>query len=431
MCPLPFPPGDMVAAFGRHLHFKSLEQALCDRHPELADRVIFDDANHLMHLKVTLSGRRSVALAQVRMGYTIVWAVIDPVLDSEPSVWPLDTPDEVLVDALHAVASAHLAGVPVPSPWRWNEGEPSDMTELADLLDARGVPVRRVAAGNGYFPYGPRHSPKLDIVGGRDGSFVEAEFPDAFVRVSLKPALGWLVDVYLAECGAWGRVDLGWNLWRSTRPGPGVPRADASVADVADVLVKGLKAWDVEVQCEPIGRGEPVSVQRRSEWQESLFADETALPASLAEVGVDHGQFVEGPAPRTSQRSPSPRHIADVVLDQLTAFGFGDVEEGDAESPIRSDTFHVEWHDRAKNLSTSEVQRLNGLAAAAGEDAPKRLIVITTAGISRPAAAFADTAKAFVFFVDRAADKLMGLNSRAQEALLPHTQPAERGLEPW
>src|SRR5215218_6075111 len=103
----------MVAAFGTHLHFKSLEQALCDRHPELADRVHFDDANHPMHLKVALSGPRSVVLAQVRMGHTIVWAVMDPVLNSEPSVWPLDTPDEVLVDALHAVASAHLTDVPL------------------------------------------------------------------------------------------------------------------------------------------------------------------------------------------------------------------------------------------------------------------------------------------------------------------------------
>ncbi|MCX4593850.1 hypothetical protein OG819_30090 [Streptomyces sp. NBC_01549] len=428
---MPFPPGGMVAAFGRHLHFKSLEQALCERHPELADRVHFDDVNRLMHLKVTLSGGRSVALAQVRMGYSIVWAVIDPVLDSEPSVWPLDTPDEVLVDALHAVASAHLTDVPVASPWRWNESEPSDMTELADLLDARRVRVRRVAAGNGYFPYGPRHSPKLDIVGGRDGSFIEAEFPDAFVRVSLKPALGWLVDVYLAECGAWGRVDLAWNLWRSTRPAPGVPRADASVADIADVLGKGLKAWDVEVPYEPAGRAESVSAERRSGWQESLFADEAALPEWLEDVVVDLGQPIEDSAPRTSRRSTSPRHITDTVLEQLREFGFGDLEEGDAEQPIRSDAFHIEWHNRAKSLSTSEVQRLNGLAAAAGEDAPKRLIVITTAGISRPAAAFADTAKAFVFFVDRTADKLMALNSRAQEALLPHTNPTEQGLEPW
>ncbi|MDV7217972.1 hypothetical protein [Streptomyces prunicolor] len=428
---MPLPPGDMVAALGRHLHFKSLEQALCDRHPELADRVHFDDANHPMHLEVTLSGRHSVVLAQERMGHTIVWAVTDSVLNSEPSVWPLHTPDEVLVDALHAVTSARLTDVPVPSPWRWDESEPSDMTELADLLDARGVRVRRVAAGNGYFPYGPRHSPELDIVGGRDGSFVEAEFPDAFVRVSLKPALGWLVDVYLAECGTWGRVDLAWNLWHSTRPAPGVPRGDASVADIAHVLDGGLKAWDVEVSCEPTGRGEPAPSGHRSEWQESLFADEATPPEWLRGIGVDIGQLDEETEPGTSRHSTSPRHLTDTVLEQLTAFGFGDLEEGDAELPIRSDAFHIEWHNRAKNLSTSEVQRLNGLAAAAGKDIPKRLIVITTAGISRPAAAFADTAKAFVFFVDRSADKLMALNSRAREALLPHTNPAERGLEPW
>ncbi|MFE1438655.1 hypothetical protein [Streptomyces sp. NPDC058739] len=428
---MPFPPGDMVAAFGRHLHFKSLEQALCDRHPELADRVHFDDVNRLMHLKVRLPGARSVALAQVRMGYTIVWAVLDPVLNSEPSVWPLDTPDEVLVDALHAVASAHLADVPVPSPWRWNESEPSGMTELADLLDARGVRVRRVAAGNGYFPYGPRHSPRLDIVSGRDGSFVEAEFPDAVVRVSLKPALCWLVDVYLADCEAWGRVDLAWNLWRSTRPAPGVPRADASVADIADVLGKGLKAWDIEVACQPTSHGEAAPTGRRSEWQESLFAEEAALPTWVGDVGVDSGLLDEEVEPRSKRHSPGPRHITDTVIEQLTAFGFSDLEEGDAEQPIRSAAFHIEWHDRAKNLSTSEMQRLNGLAAAAGEDTPKRLIVVTTSGISGPAAAFADTAKAFVFLVDRTADRLMALNSRAREAVLPHTDPTERGLEPW
>ncbi|MET8181579.1 hypothetical protein [Streptomyces sp. NPDC005336] len=211
----------MVAAFGRHLHFKSLEQALLDRHPEVADRVCFDDTSRLMHLKVTLSAGRSVALAQVRMGYSTVWCVMGPELDSEPSVWPLDTPDEVLVDALHAVASARITGEAVSTPWRWNESEPSDMTELADLLDAQGLRVRRVAAGNRWFASGPRHAAKLDIAGRDDGCFVEAEFPDAFVRVSLKPALGWLVDVYVPEVEAWGRVDLGWNLWGRTLPGAG------------------------------------------------------------------------------------------------------------------------------------------------------------------------------------------------------------------
>ncbi|MGW5663283.1 hypothetical protein ACWEWG_24755 [Streptomyces sp. NPDC003758] len=406
----PFPPGDMVAAFGRHLHFQSLEQALLDRHPEVADRVRFDDTSRLMHLKVTLSSRRSVALAQVRMGYSTVWCVMGPDLDSEPSVWPLDTPDEVLVDALHAVAWAHITGEPVASPWRWDESEPSEMTELADLLDARGLRVRRVAAGNRRFPSGPRHSPKLDIADGDDGCFVEAEFPDAFVRVSLKPALGWLVDAYVPECEAWGRVDLGWNLWGRSLPGPGVPRTDASVAEIVGVLDRGLKAWDMEVSCGPGA------------------TDVSDRPEDL-DAGL--GELAEDSAPVAVGRPLSPRQLTDAVFDRLTAFGFGDLEEGGAEIPIRSETFHIEWHNRARNISTSEVQRLNGLAAAAGEDTPKRLIVITTADISRPAADFADTAKAFVFYVDRANGRLIGLNTRAREAELPRTNPAEQGLEPW
>ncbi|MFF3963025.1 hypothetical protein ACFYZI_15790 [Streptomyces griseorubiginosus] len=407
---MPFPPGDMVAALSRHLHFQSLEQALLDRHPEVAERVVFDDTNRLMHLKLTLSAGRSVALAQVRMGYGTVWCVMPPELDSEPSVWPLNTPGEVLVDALHAAASARITGEAVASPWRWDESEPSDMTELADLLDGRDLRVRRVVAGNRWSAIGPRHAAKLDIAGSDDGSFVEVEFPDAFVRVSLKSAIGWLVDVYVPEVEAWGRVDLAGHLWGTTSPAPGVPRTEASVAEIADVLGKGLKAWDLEVSVGPAEAAAP-------DWLEGL------------DVGLDG--LDEDSSPVDGRRSLSPRELTDAVFDQLTSYGFGDVEEGDAETPIRSRTFHIEWHNRVKNLSTSEVQRLNGLAAAAGEYVPKRLIVLTTAGISRPAADFADTAKAFVFFVDRTTGRLMGLNSRAREAGWPDTDPATQAQEPW
>ncbi|MFD5128004.1 hypothetical protein [Streptomyces olindensis] len=407
---MPFPPGDMVAAFGRHLHFKCLEQALIDRHPEVAERVCFDDTNRLMHLKVTLSAGRSVALAQVHMGYSTVWCVMAPELDSKPSVWPLDTPDEVLVDALHAVASARITGKAVSSPWRWDESSRSDMTELADILDARGLRVRRVAAGNRWSAVGPRHEAKLDIAGRDDGCFVDVEFPDAFVRVSLKSALGWLVDVYVPEVEAWGRVDLGGHLWGTTLPAPGVPRTDASTAEIADVLCKGVRAWDLEVSVRPA---------------------ETAVPDWLEGLDVGLDELVEDSSPVIGRRSLGPRELTDKVLDQLTSYGFGDVAEGDAETPIQSDTFHIEWHNRAKNLSTSEVQRLNGLAAAAGEYVPKRLIVLTAAGMSRPAADFADTAKAFVFFVDRTTGELTGLNSRAREAGWPDTDPARQEQEPW
>ncbi|MFD3492769.1 hypothetical protein ACFWWB_19760 [Streptomyces sp. NPDC058690] len=422
----------MVAFVGKHLHFKTLEQALRDRHPELADRVHLDDMHRLTPLKVTLSDQRSAALIQVRMGYTNVWALLDPIADSEPSVWPLDTPNEVLVDALHAAASARLADVPVPSPWRWNESEPSDMTELADLLDTQGLRVRRVVAGNGYFPRGPRDSARLDIFSGRDGHFIEAEFPGAFVRVTLKPALGWLIDAYFPERGTWDRIDLGWNLWRKRLPVPGVPRADASVAEIADVLGKGLKAWNMEVPKRPVGRRKRAFAEQRTAWQTpALFAVESSVLESPDNFDTDLGQVIKGAVPRTSEHSPNPQTVTSRILEQLSTFGFGDLEEGDDELPTRSETFHFVWHNRAKNISTSEIQQLNGLAAAAGENVPKRLIVVTSAGISRPAAEFADTAKAFVFWADPASSKLTALNSRAEEACLHHTKPTSLDLEPW
>ncbi|MFH7339590.1 hypothetical protein [Streptomyces hygroscopicus] len=172
------------------MHFQTLEQTLRERHPELAERVRFHDLAGRPLLKILLSRTQSVGLAFVRMGHNIVWAVMDPVLNSEPSLWPLNTPNDVLVDALHAHASAHLTGEPVSSPWRWNESEPSETTELADLLDMRGVRVRRVVGGNGYVAYGPRHALKLGVFDAHEAAFLEAEFPEAFVRVSLKPRLG-------------------------------------------------------------------------------------------------------------------------------------------------------------------------------------------------------------------------------------------------
>ncbi|MET7904070.1 hypothetical protein ABZS86_22525 [Streptomyces sp. NPDC005355] len=189
-----------------------------------------------------------------------------------------------------------------------------------------------------------------------------------------------------------------------------MPRADASVPEIVDVLGRGLKAWDLEVGGEPA---------------------ETDVPDWMEDLGVGHGELVKGSTPVDGRRSLGPRQLTERVLDQLTSRGFVDLEEGDAETPIRSQSFHIEWHNRAKNPSTSEVQRLNGLAAAAGEYVPKRLIAVTTAGISRPAADFADTAKAFVFCVDRTSGRLVGLDSRAREARLPDTHPAGQDLEPW
>ncbi|WP_416481815.1 hypothetical protein [Streptomyces sp. CL12] len=383
------------------MHFQTLEQTMRERHPELAERVRFHDSEGLMLLKVLLSGTQSVGLALVRMGHSIVWGVVDPVLNSEPFLWPLNTPNDVLVDALHAHASAHLAGEALSSPWRWNESEPSEMTELADLLDVRGVSVRRVVAGNGYFAYGPRHAPKLAVFDAGEGAFLEAEFAEAFVRVSLKPTLGWLVDVHLPRWGGWDRVDLAWCLRSASSPTPGVPRADLSVEELADLLCKGPEAWDTEPPWTPPEPAAPTSQRPGPAVQDSLFAD---LPVEndVPEWMEEFSDLLDGPEKSASERRPGPLtpwEIREAVLHQLTMLGFSDLVEGQADIPIESDVFHIEWRSTGKNLPAPEIQRLNGMAAAAGEELPKRLILITGGGLTRPAAEFADKAKAYTPFI--------------------------------
>lgn len=127
-----FPTGEMVAAFGKFLYFESLKSTFIERHPDMADRVE-SGSSPAFHLKVGLSGGRSVVLSHMRFTYRVAWAIVDPALHSDPAVWPLDTPVEILADALHARASAYISGTPMPSPWCWNESEASDVTRLADL----------------------------------------------------------------------------------------------------------------------------------------------------------------------------------------------------------------------------------------------------------------------------------------------------------
>lgn len=80
-------------------------------------------------------------------------------------------------------------------------------------------------------------------------------------------------------------------------------------------------------------------------------------------------------------------------------------------------------HRPEKDLSAPALKALNGEAAAAGDDVPKRLMVITRAGLSKPAAAFADQAKAFVFQLDERTGRLTGLHARAREVPLPRDKP--------
>lgn len=400
---MPSPPGDVVADFGRYLYLQKLQHTLCERHPELAERVQLENTRGSLLLKVMVTGGRAICLGHLRLRHAIVWAVVNPVLNSEPSLWPLDTPDRVLVDVLYAHVSAHLAGEPVPSPWRWHESEPSAMTELADLLDAQGVQVDRVAAGNGYFPHGPRHDLKLDVIGTRGGSLLEATFSEAVVRVSLKPTLGWLLDLHTPHWGSWGRIALARLLRRTESPIPGISQANVSVEEIAELLSGGPDMWEATAPWHP-----PQNSGRAVELSEAPHR------ASARHLGL-----------------LAPHEATTAVLRQLTTMGFSDLVEGAGNIPIASDVFHLEWHTNSKKMSTSTIQRLNGVAAVAGERGPKRLMVITSAGLTRPAEDFADKAKAFVFRLEGVTGRLTALNSLADEAMLPVSSPGNRELEPW
>ncbi|WP_240361633.1 hypothetical protein [Streptomyces sp. MBT27] len=377
---MPFPPRDVVAPFGIYMHFQSLGQLLAERHPELAHRIEVPETGP-SHLKVRLSETTGVVLAHVRFRSTITWVLTGPTLAYEPTVLPLNTTDEKLVDAVHAHASACLQGAPVPSPWRWHETEASDLTELADRLADTGVHVGRVVVDNYCRVSGPLHDGRLTI--DRSDPHLDASVKGEVVRISLKPRLGWMVDLWCPEVDVWTRIDLISSLGRPLSPTPGVPRSALPMEALVDLIAAGRDAWAIE----------------------------------------DVAVFTDDVSANTAQRELGHHDLVLTVLSQLSTLGFTDVFEGDAESPLRSSQFHIAWHSQAKELSAPALKTLNGEAAAAGDDVPKRLIVLTRTGLTKPAAAFADQAKAFAFHVDERTGRLYGLHPRASEVLLPRGEP--------
>lgn len=381
-----FPTSDMISAMSWYWKFQSLRELLLERHPEWSSRVSIPDGKNI--LKVTLADEsgRGVGLCVVRASYTQVWTVIDgmDVLHGNSLMWPLeDTSDETLVDSLHACAVSAKRGEPLPSPWRWNEAESSELTALADLLAERGVTVECVTARN---PYRALRSGLTDftveIAESWEGQFLEARTDDMDVRVSLKPALGWLVDVRYDQEGVWRRVDLGaWLNGQCDSPEPGVSQDEIDLSQLADFV-----AFEIH------------HIDALEDWR---FETESY------EAGDGHA----GPS---SSKLP-PHQLTEAVVGQLVGWGFGDVSEGKGDPLFVSDHFWIEWKEGNSSLSTSTLQRLNGIAAAES----RRLMLLTTWGITGPAATFADRARAYVFHVRQDTGELTPMNRRALETRLP------------
>ncbi|MEV0122654.1 hypothetical protein AB0I16_14090 [Streptomyces sp. NPDC050703] len=376
----------MLNAMSWYLKFQGLRDLLLERHAEWGSRAEVVDGKNVLKITLDDMSDRGVVLAVIRAGHLHTWAVIDgtDVLRGNTRVWPVHgTTDETLVDALHACAAATDRREPLPSPWCWNEAEASELTELADLLTARRVTVEHVAAGN---PYRVRRNGladlDVDVAESWEGQFLEARTDDMDVRVSLKSALGWFVDVRYDQEGVWRRVDLGaWLAGKEVTPEPGVPQDTVALTQVADFVAYELHSLDAAEY-----------------WMRET--DDCDLDAE------------DRPRPRSGL---SPFMLVEAAAAQLAERGFGDIYVGDGESVFRSDQFRVDWRDGGTTLSTSTLQRLNGIAAAE----ERRLVLITTSGLSKPAAAFADKARGYVFQVRLDTGELMPLNRRARETQLP------------
>jgi len=377
---MPFPTSDEMAAIGAQMYYRSLEKLFVERAPEYAGRIERPEAPPF-YLKVRLDDSTSVLLSLA--GRSGVWIIADPqYAQSQPRVWAADTPQEMLIDALRTRVAAQLAGTSEPSPWRWDEAVTSAQTELADLLAAEGFAIRSVVAGNRVIATEAELSHGRIVLDAPQsaGSYVEASLDQLHVHVALKPTLGWVVDARTPGDLRWRRLDLRRLITGQPSAVPGVAAESVSVPRLAGTLAANVSRLIGAADGEP------------------------ALPLlgpSLAPLGRSEHSRAE---------------LVSHVAAQLHAMAFGDIEvHEDPVVPLRSQAFHVVWiADQARALGLPELQRLNGIAAAAR----KPLMVISARHVTRAALHFADDAEAFVFKFDPRSGVLFNGNDRCAEAYL-------------
>lgn len=380
---MPFPTSGEMAAFAALMQYRSLEDLLRKRAPEYAERIERPDTQPLF-LKIRLDDGGSGVMLHFMSRLPGAWIISD--LQSaliRPRVWGLDTPPEILVDALKARAAARLADVPEPAPWRWDEATESAQTKLADLLGSEGFDVTSVVAGNRVASDGSltRDGYAVRIAPRSEGGYVRANFGKIQVHVALKPALGWIADVLMPDDLQWRRLDLGQLLTGQPSVMPGVPAGSLDVPLLARTLAEAVA---------------PLLVPPDDRSPSTLLAGDLFPPASSA-------------------RSDS-EGLAPFVAAQLRAMAFGDIEPWeDPVTPLRSQSFHIVWRgNQDSGLGRPDLERFNGIAAAAG----KSLLVLNAGGASRPALSFSNEAKAFVFRLDPSYGILRSGNDRSAEAHL-------------
>ncbi|MBV6695891.1 hypothetical protein KV557_01965 [Kitasatospora aureofaciens] len=376
--------------------YEALGETFRTRHPDLAGRL---QVSHSPgpHLSVPLTGGRSVVLAQMRFDkpydHTPVWAVVGPRISEPPRIWYGTTDTDVLVDALHARAVAELEGGGERSPWRWDEPAAGEIVALADDLAARGVDVLMAVAQNRCRAVEAERGTKAEYFGRDRGDFLVVQGLGCSITVSHKPLSGWSADVRAGGGGSWQRLDLGNLLLDEPSSVPGV---ESGLVDRAKLA--GLVADLARLPRVP-------TVDDRSTGRDTLPAQ-----WSQADARPEGSVLVEG------------------VAHELARMGFTDVVPDSVGGRLESGSIRIEWWSRSKSMGLGDLQRLYGGAAVEG----RRLMVLSQSSATRPALAFADQAKAFVFLVSPAG-RLHASNDLAREAVLDKSRwsPARGLADRW
>ncbi|MFJ7278367.1 hypothetical protein [Kitasatospora sp. NPDC098663] len=375
---------------GDLLMYEAFGERFRTRHPDLARRLEVRQSPTL-HLSVSLAGERSVALAQMRFAkpydHTPVWAVVGPKISEPPRIWSGTTDMDVLVDALHARAVAELEREEEQGPWRWDEPAAGEMVALADDLSAHGVDVLMAVVQNRCCAVEAERGTKAEYFGRDQGDFVVVQGLGCLIRVSSKPLSGWSASVRADEGEVWQRLDLGGLLFGEPSVVPGVKPDRVDRAKLVGVV-----------------------------------ADLAHLPR----VATVEDRIQGLPAQRSQAADPPARSVVvESAARELARMGFADVVPDDTCSRLESETFHIEWWNRSKSMGLGDVQRLYGTAAVAG----RRLMVLSESTATKPACAFADQAKAFVFTVDPGSHRPHACNDLAREVVLDKSSWAPaRGL---
>ncbi|MFJ2863915.1 hypothetical protein [Kitasatospora sp. NPDC087314] len=367
---------------GNLLMYEALGRRFRTRHPDLAERLQVPQSP-TPHLSVPLNGGRSVVLAQMRFAkpydYTPVWAVVGPKVSEPPRIWYGTTDMDVLVDALHARAVAELESEEEQTPWRWDEPAIGEIVALADDLATHGADVLMAVAQNRCRAVEADRGTKAEYFGSDQGDFVVVQGLGCLIRVSRKPLSGWSASVRADGGGVWQPLDLGGLLFGEPSVVPGVEPDRVDRAKLAE-----------------------------------LIADLVRLPRVV--TGEDRALSRDGLPEQRSQATDRPARsvLVEGAARELARRGFADVVPDDTCSRLESGTFHIEWWNRSKSMGLGDVQRLYGAAAVQG----RRLMVLSESSATKPACAFADQAKAFIFTVDPEGRGLHSCNDLAREVIL-------------